>query len=89
MFFESFLSNGVKFASLDEVIQFIDCTCMERVDRRFNDEDILDRNISKEECFSKIVLSIGDFKKGKVKWIPTEDDLEIIWHIYQDLIMKT
>ena len=85
MFFESFLSNGVKFASLDEVIQFIDCTCMERADRRFNDEDILDRNISKEECFTKIVLSIGDFKKGKVKWIPTEDDLEIIWHIISRL----
>lgn len=81
MFFESFLSNGVKFASLDEVIQFIDCVCMERPDRKFKDSDMLDRNISKEECFAKIVLSIGDFKRGKVKWYPTEDDLDIIWHI--------
>ena len=39
----------------------------------------------RKECFSKIVLSIGDFKKGKVKWIPTEDDLEIIWHIISRL----
>lgn len=85
MFFESFLSNGIKFASLDEVIQFIDCVCMERPNRRFKDEDMLDRNITREECFSKIVLSIGDFKRGKVKWYPTEDDLDVIWHIVSRL----
>lgn len=79
MFFESFLSNGVKFASLEEVIQFIDCTCQERPNRRYKDKDLLDRNISREECFSKIVLSIGDFKHGKVKWYPTMDELDIIW----------
>lgn len=85
MFFESFLSNSVKFSSLNEVIQFIDCTIMERESRKYNDQDILDRNIGREECFSKIVLSIGDFKHGKVKWYPTMDDLDVIWTIINRL----
>lgn len=85
MFFESFLSNGVKFASLEEIIQFIDCTVMERSSRKYKDLDILDKNISREDCFVKIVMSIGDFKHGKVKWCPTMDDLDVIWKIISRL----
>lgn len=85
MFFESFLSNGVKFASLEEVIQFIDCTIEERATRRYRDADILDKNIDVIDCFSKIVLSIGDFKHGKVKWYPTMKDLDVIWTILNRL----
>lgn len=85
MFFESFLSNGVKFASLEEIIQFIDCTVNEKSSRRYNDADILDKNISVLDCFSKIVLSIGDFKHGMVKWYPTMEDLDVIWTILNRL----
>lgn len=85
MFFESFLSNGVKFASLEEIIQFIDCTINERPIRRYNDRDILDEDIDKIDCFSKLVLSIGDFKHGRVKWYPTMKDLDVIWTIINRL----
>lgn len=81
MFFESFLANNVKFASLEEVLWFIDCVVREKKDRRFNDIDLLDRNISREECFSKIVLTIGDYKQGLIKWLPDEMDLQIIWDV--------
>ena len=77
MFFESFLSNGVKFASLEEVIQYIDCVIMEK--RNYSDSDILDHDIPVETCFSKIVLTIGDFRHGKIRWCPTEEELDIIW----------
>lgn len=79
MFFESFLSNGVKFASLDEVLTFIDNVVCEKPERKYNDKDILDRNIDREECFAKLVYSIGDFRYGKVKWVPDMDDLDVIW----------
>lgn len=81
MFFESFLANNVKFASLEEVLWFIDCVVGEKRNRKFNDRDLLDRNISREECFSKIVLTIGDYKQGLVKWLPDEMDLQIIWDV--------
>ena len=54
MFFEMFLSNSVKFASLDEVLVFIDNVVMEKDERQFNDAEILDRNISVEECFRSL-----------------------------------
>lgn len=79
MFFESFLSNGVKFASLDEVLTFIDNVVCEKPERKYNDKDILDRDIDREECFAKLVYSIGDFRYGKVKWVPDMDDLDVIW----------
>lgn len=81
MFFESFLANNVKFASLEEVLWFIDCVVGEKRNRKFNDRDLLDRNISREECFSKIVLTIGDYKQGLIKWLPDEMDLQIIWDV--------
>ena len=70
--FEMFLSNGVKFRSLNEVMTFIDNICTE--ERKYRDIDILDRNIDVEDCFIKLALSCG------FEWIPTDDEL---WLIYQ------
>lgn len=81
MFFEMFLSNNVKFASLNEVITFINNVTNERLNRKYSDKMFLDRDITREECFSKIILTCGDFRKGKFKWIPDERDLDIIWNI--------
>lgn len=81
MFFESFLANNVKFASLEEVLWFIDCVVSERKERKFRDLDILDENIDRAECFNKIVMTIGDFRYGQIKWLPDEMDLQIIWDV--------
>ena len=88
MFFEMFLSNNVKFASLDEVLVFINNVKNEKHTRQFDDKLILDRDITTEECFSKLVLTIGDYRRGIVKWIPTEEDLEIIWYAVSHLTQE-
>lgn len=73
MQFEMFLANSVKFGSLDEVVVFIDHVRSEVNQRHFKDSDILDRNISHEDCMMKIAWSCG------YHWIPSEEELEIIW----------
>jgi len=75
MFFESFLSNNIKFGSLDEVFTFIDHVISESGTRRieFADSIVLDHNISKEECFNKLILSCG------YNWIPDTVDMDMIW----------
>lgn len=75
--FESFLANSVKFGSLDEVITFIDNVITE--DREFDDYAILDKSISIEDCFTKIVYTIG------FQWMPIEDDLQMIFDIISNL----
>lgn len=85
MFFEMLLSNNVKFGSLDEIITFIDNVISEKGKRHFNDNEILDRNIDREECFAKIVGTIGDFRRGQLKWVPDMKDLDIIWDIISKL----
>lgn len=85
--FESFLSNNIKFASLTEVLQFI-----ENVDKdtkkpemnRFNDIDVLDRNISIEECFLKIIRSCG-----YNNWVPDDNSVNIIWSTINNLDQRT
>ena len=79
MFFEMFLSNNVKFASLEEVFTFINNVKREKRNRQYDDKLILDRNITPEECFAKLILTTGDFRKGMIKWIPDEKDMELIW----------
>ncbi|MDD3121925.1 MAG: DNA polymerase domain-containing protein [Candidatus Izemoplasmatales bacterium] len=88
MFFEMFLSNNVKFASLDEILTFINNIRREKPQRQYQDSMILDRDISREECFAKIVLTIGDYRKGIIKWIPKEKDLEIIWNAISHLTQE-
>ena len=85
MFFEMFLSNNVKFASLDEIITFVHNVINEKLDRHYNDYDILDSNISYEDCFAKLIYTCGDFRRGKVKWIPNEEELDIIWNLLNGL----
>jgi len=85
MFFEMILANNVKFASLDEIVVFINNVLSEKNDRKFDDRDILDRNITHEECFTKLVYTIGDFRRGELKWVPDMKDLNIIWEIISKL----
>lgn len=75
MFFEQFLSNNVKFGSLDQVLTFIDNIINEKPNRKFRDSDFLDRNITIEECFYKIAMSCG------FNWLPTDEELDVIWTI--------
>ena len=98
LFFESFLNNNVHFASLNEVIQFIDNVCQEKNERQFKDRDWLDRDITIGECFYKLMTTCGfDFVfvgdetsdgskiEGFNKYIPSQEDLEIVWDILCDL----
>lgn len=79
MFFEMFLANNVKFGSINEVLQFIDNIITERHLRKFNDFDILDKDVSLEDCFTKVILTCG------WNWIPTFDEMDIIWRVLSNL----
>lgn len=79
MLFESFLANNVKFGSINEVLQFIDNVISERNIRNFRDYDILDGDISLEDCFAKVILSCG------WNWVPTFDEMDIIWRVLSHL----
>lgn len=69
--FEMFLNNNVDFASLDEIVTFIDNVLRE--ERTFNDDKVLDRNITVSEVFYKICVTCG------FGYIPSEDDLNKVW----------
>ena len=77
--FEMFLGDNVKFGSLDQVVEFINHVCSERMSRKFNDYIILNHIPTKEECFAKIILDCG------YRWIPNDNDLDIIWKIINNL----
>ncbi len=77
MFFEMFLSNNVKFGSLEEIITYIDNIRTE--ERHYDDKDILDNDVNEMEVLNKIILTCGDFRHGKIKWIPSQRDLDIIY----------
>ena len=79
MQFEMFLNNNVKFGSLNQVLQFIDNVISERFIRKFNDDDIIDNNISLENVFAKIIFTCG------YRWIPTTREMEIIWNVLSNL----
>lgn len=73
MCFESFLANNVKFRCLDEIIIYIYNILSE--DRKFNDKDILDRDIDICQTFEYIMNTCGN------EYMPTENDCKIIWDI--------
>ena len=79
MLFESFLANNVKFGSINEVLQFIDNIISERPYRKYKDYDVIESDISLEDCFAKIILSCG------WNWIPNYDEMEIVWNVLSHL----
>lgn len=79
MLFESFLANNIKFGSLNQIIAFIDHVLQEKSERKFNDSDILDTNVSVESVFAKLMLSCG------YRWLPNDEDMEIVWRMVQRL----
>lgn len=85
LFFEMFLSNNVKFGSFDEIITYIYHVISEKNTRKYNDRIILDRNVSREECFAKIIYTCGDIIEGRVKWLPSDKEMDIIWRILLSL----
>ena len=83
MLFESFLANNVKFNNLNEVITFINNVGHEKPNRKLIDSYILDRDITLEECFFKI-MNTADM----MIWIPTEDEMARVWEYLQGLTQE-
>lgn len=80
MLFESLLSNNVKFNSLNEVITFINNVEHERPNRNCIDSAMLDRNITLEECFFKVMNTVD-----MTIWYPTEKEMSLVWDYLQGL----
>ena len=75
--FEGLLSDNMKFSSLTEVLQYIENIVKDqkREDKsRFNDWDVLDKNISQEECFLHIMKNCG-----YDSWVPSDAARDAIW----------
>lgn len=79
MMFEGILANNVKFGSLEHVLTFINNIKNERPNRKFKDSEILLSNKTPKEVFTTIILTCG------FQWIPSEDDMEIIWRVIENL----
>ena len=79
MMFESFLSNSVKFGSINEVLEFIRHVVDEKPNRKYCDDLILDKNVRINDCFAKVIDSCG------YRWIPNENEMEIIWKVINNL----
>jgi len=82
--FEGFLANNVKFGSLTETLTFIENICLDlEQPQKFNDYDVLDRNISIEECFLKIMKNCG-----YNSWVPSDRARDIIWSVINNLSQR-
>ena len=77
LFFESFLANNVPFASLNEVVVFINDTIHDPF--KFDDRLILTHQATLEEAFFKVMTSTG------FNYIPSEDDMELVWNMMSQL----
>ena len=73
--FEMFLNNNCKFNSLNEIVTFISNVISEKPNRKYNDMDLLDRDVERAECFKKLILTCG------FDYIPSDEDMEIIWQM--------
>lgn len=74
MLFEAFLGDNVKFNSLNEVITFIHNVINEKNERKLSDDLILDRDITIEECFFKLLKNADP-----LIWVPTEKEMSLLW----------
>lgn len=74
MLFESLLANNVKFNNLEEVMTFIHNVKSEKPNRNLLDEYILDRNITLEECFFKLMNTADP-----MLWVPNEEEMARVW----------
>ena len=74
MLFESLLANNVKFNNLNEVITFIHNVQSEKDKRHLRDDVVLDRDITIEECFFKL-MNGADMQI----WIPTDKEMCLVW----------
>jgi hypothetical protein len=83
MLFESLLANNVKFNNLNELITFINNVEHEKPNRKLIDDYILDRNITLEECFFKL-MNTADM----TIWIPTEDEMARVWEYLRGLTQE-
>ena len=77
LFFESFMNNNVPFGSMNELIEFIHNVLEES--RIYNSADIITNHASIEETFFQLLFATG------FGWIPTEDEMFIIWEILNGL----
>lgn len=75
---EMFLANNVEFASLNEVVTFIDNVCNNET-RSYDDKLILDRNISLDEVFFQLMKNTGTL------YVPSTEDLNIVWEMLGNL----
>ena len=73
LFCESFLNNNVPFASMNQLIEFINNVLNET--HFYKDEDIITIHATPEETFFHLMDSTG------FGWIPSEDEMFIIWEI--------
>ena len=81
MLFEGFLGDNVKFGSLNELVEFVNHIKSEKYNRKFSDYDWLDDffSVTREDVFARLVMNTG------YRWIPDEEELDIIWNICQNL----
>ena len=77
LFFESFLNNNVPMGSMNELVTFIHNVITEA--RFYDDKEVLDRDITIEECFYQLMSSTG------WGWIPSEEEMKIIWDMLANL----
>ena len=79
LLFEATLNNNVKFASLDEIIQFINNIRRERKSRKFSDSIVIDIVPTPRDVFIQLISTCGFFYR------PSEKDLMIVWDIVNQL----
>lgn len=83
LMFESILNNNVPMGSLNEMITFIHIIKQQTKERKFEDRDILDRDITIQECFFQLMASTG------FGWVPTEKEMHLVWEILLGLDQTT
>ena len=72
--FEMFLGDNIKFNSLNEIITFITNIVHENNIREYDDNLILDENISLADCFYRIMMNADT-----MLWVPTKKEMALIW----------